>query len=67
MCCVQQLWGKGVSQQGPVSRMGCVGLRLSQQCCLSFLYFKKGEEQEGKPVSGHCSSARVLSAVGEMA
>lgn len=70
MCCVWQLWERGVSQQRPVSGVGFVGLRLSQQCLLSFIYFKDemdGEEHKGKTASGHCSSARVLSTVGETA
>lgn len=37
---VLELGGRGVSQQGPVSNMGCLGFRLSQQCLLSFIYFK---------------------------
>lgn len=40
-----------------------MGMRLSQQCLLSFIYIKDemyGEEHEGKPVSGHYNSARVL-------
>lgn len=33
---VQQLWGEE-SPAGTVSRVGCGGLRLSQQCLFSFI------------------------------
>lgn len=50
MLCLTALGERGLTreQQGPVSSMGSVGSRLSQQCIRLFIYFKEETDGENK-------------------